>query len=98
MGWDLCPWWGAEEEERFPHPGKPPHQQGNQLGQKERLKLSEEGETAGLWQTGQSVTYTDGSSHSPVAQTGMCVCQCVRAGSWNVEIGEQTQGEDCHWL
>ena len=37
----------------------------------EHLRLSEESETVGLWQTGQSVTYTDCPCHSPV---------CLRPG------------------
>ena len=66
MGWDLCPLGGAEAEKSFPHLGKRPHQWGNQLGQKGSiLGCSEEGETASLWQTGQSETYTDGPCHSP---------------------------------
>ena len=65
---------GAKAEERFLHPRKPPHQWGNQLGQKgEYLRLLEEGETAGLWQTGQSETYTDGPCHSPVCPRLGCV-------------------------
>lgn len=32
--WDLHPWQGAEGEEQVLHLGKPPHQQGDQLGHK----------------------------------------------------------------
>ena len=34
MEWDLHPWQGAEGEEQVLHLGKPPHQQGDQLGHK----------------------------------------------------------------
>ena len=34
VGWDLHPWQGAEGEEQFLYLGKPPHQQGDQLGHK----------------------------------------------------------------
>ena len=53
----------------------------------EHLRVLEEGETAGLWQTGQSETYADGMCHSPA---------CPRLGrvptgtyeGWELEHGE----------
>ena len=56
------PLWGeVREKERFLHPEKAPHHQGDQLGQKGSFGgLLEESTSTGLWQAGQSETYTDG--------------------------------------
>ena len=52
--------------EEVPAPGEAPSLMGKSVGTEgEHLRLSEEGETAGLWQTGQSETYTDSLCHSP---------------------------------
>lgn len=47
------------------HPGKPPHQQGGQLGQDWSLLDLEEHAVASLQQAGQYETYTNDSCHCP---------------------------------
>ena len=99
VGWNLHPWRGGEEEETLLHPGKPPHQWGNQLGQKGNIRGCWRWEKRLLWQTGQSETYTDGRCHSPACTDwDMCPSVHMRAGSWNMGIGEQIHGDDCYWL
>ena len=86
MGWDQCPWWGAEEEERFLHPGKPPHQWGDQLGHKGNFRGSKESTATSLWQASQSETYTDGPRHSP-ARPSLRHVSATAGGGWVLERG-----------
>lgn len=52
-GCNLHPWEGTVKEDRVPHPGKPPHLQEDQWGQKGNYAGSEESITTGLWQAEQ---------------------------------------------
>ena len=55
--------------------------------------LSEESTATGLWQAGQSKTYTHGPCHSPAACPRLRRVSPVqmRAGCWNMGFGEQTR-------
>jgi len=63
----------------------------------QHLRLLEEDETASLWQTGQSkpkhIAHAT-ALHAP--HQDMCPLVCMRAWSWSMETGEQSQEEDCH--
>ena len=65
----------------------------------QHLRLLEEDETASLWQTEQSkpkhIAHAT-AQHAP--DQDMCPLVCMRAGSWSMETGEQSQEEDCHRL
>lgn len=52
-GCNLHSWEGTVKEDRVPHPGKPPHLQGDQRGEKASYTGSEESITNGLWQAEQ---------------------------------------------
>ena len=52
-GCNLHPWEVTVKEDRVPHPGKPPHLQEDQWGQKGNYAGSEESITTGLWQAEQ---------------------------------------------
>ena len=53
----------------------------------ELLELSEERETASLWQAGHSETYTDGLCHSPMCPSLGCVSTNMHGG-WVLEHGD----------
>ena len=94
MGQDPHRWWEAERENRFLHLGKPPHQQGDQLGRKGSFRGSEESTATSLWQAGQSDTYTDSPCHSPARPSLRHVSAGVRGGwgleheVWRVDLGK----------
>ena len=68
MGWDLHPGAGELKQRRDSRikgnplsDGETPSLMGKSIGTEgKHLRLSEEGEAAYLWQTGQSEKYTDG--------------------------------------
>ena len=63
------------------------------------MRLSEEGEAADLWQTGQSEKYTDGLYGGPVCPgLGRVFTGVQDAGSWSVGIRELAWGKNCCWL
>ena len=51
------------------------------------IRLSEEGETANLWQTGQCENYTDSLCHNTVCPRLGCVYTSVHGG-WELESGD----------
>ena len=53
MGQDLFPWEGAMKDKMFPQPGKPFHQLGDWLAQKESLRGSEESSLVSLQEVEQ---------------------------------------------
>ena len=55
--------------------------------ERKHLRLSEEGETAGLWQTGQSENYRDGPCHGPVCP-GLGHVPAGAHGGWELECGD----------
>ena len=65
------------------------------------MRLSEEGEVADLWQTGQNEKCTDGPVHISALcalDWDMCSQVCKEAGSWCMGTGERAQSENCCWL
>ena len=80
---------GSQSRGEVPASKEAPSPTGKSVGTEgEHLRLSEEGEMDGLWQTGQSGTYTNGACHS-LACPSLDVClQCtqgLRAGTWGLE-------------
>lgn len=61
------------------------------------LRLLDEGETAGLGQTGKSMTYTDGLCHDPVhlrlghVSTGVHEGRELERGDWRANLGRTLQ-------
>lgn len=53
-----------------------------------------------IWDSLNGVTtHTNNPSHSPnTPDRDISTLECVMAGSWNIEVGEQSQGEVCYWL
>lgn len=87
------------KQEWFPHPGNLLHHLKSQLGQIGSFRSSEESAPAGLWQTGQRKTSTDGPcqlatlpspNHGPA---DVCSGECC-----NLSFNRQTQGQDLVWL
>ena len=93
-GWDLPP--RKELWKRFPHPGKSPHQQGDQLGQS--FRASEENAATSFQQPEWTETCTVSATtlHSPAWDVHLLVR--VGAGCWSSGFGYQTQREDWGWL
>ena len=91
---------GSWRREEVPTLGEAPSLVGRSVGTERQLwELSEESAATGLWQAGQSETYTDGPYHSPACLSLRGVSTCAEgARCWNMGFGEQTQGEDCCWL
>ena len=57
---------GQLKQSRGSASGEAPSLTGKSVGKEgEHLRLSEEGEMAGLWQIGEGETYTDSPCHSP---------------------------------
>ena len=86
---------GFEGEERFLRPGKAPHQQTDPLGQRSFRGFKKRAVTH-LQQAGQSDSYTEGLSHSPVYPSLRHALTSVK--HWAVELGvwRADQGEDCY--
>ena len=86
--------WGAEGEERFPLSGKPPQWRGDQLGQRGSFGGLNESAAFGLWQAGQSKTYTDGTCCNPACPSLSHVSAGAEggmgAGTWGLESGPRT--------
>ena len=99
-GQNLCPREGILKGERCPHPGNPLHWLGDQLGQIESFRGSEESAAACLQQAGQRETCTEGhlatSLHTPAWDMYLPVY--ASAGCWNPGFSGQTQGQDSVWL
>ena len=76
------------KEERFPHPGNPPHQLGDQPGQKGRFRGSEESAAIGLQQAEQKETSTDGPGHLAAHSSLRCASVGVHSG-WVLKLGFQ---------
>ena len=55
--------------------------------EEEHLGLLEESDMAGLWQAGQSKTYTDGSCHRP-AHPSLGLMSVGTQGCWVLECGD----------
>ena len=67
--------------------------------EEEHLGLLEESDMAGLWQAGQSETYTDGPCTALHSLNLRCVVMGAHGGLvLECGFGQQTQGEDCYWL
>ena len=72
---------------------------GKSVETKGELQGYQKSASSGLWQAGQSETYTDGpctALHSPNLR---CVVTGAHGGLvLECTFGEQTQGEECYWL
>ena len=84
LGWDLHPWEGAVEEERFLHPGKPLYQR-DLPGQKGSFRASKENAAARV--EGKLSRW---SRWQPETQ----VCQCGQGRCQNSGFRDQTWRED----
>ena len=85
-GWDLHLWEEAEKEERFSHPGKVPHHQGDQSGKKGSFRGSEERAKIGCGrQDRERPTQTVMPSHCAF-HPETCVCWYVQG------LGAGTRG------
>ena len=97
----ICtPGGGTEAEKRFPHSGKPPHQWGNQLGQKGNIcgcQRSVKWLVCGRQdRVRPTQTVRDTALHAP--DWDMCPLVHTGAESLNVRTREKTQGWKCCWL
>ena len=61
--------------------------------EQKHLRLSEEGEVANLWQTGQRERYTDGPYHGPTWLRLGCVFTGVEGG-WELVCGDWRTGPE----
>ena len=94
-GQDLHPWEEAVKEERFPYPGRPLHQWGEQLGQKGSFRGLEDSVTASLQQTKQRPAQRIcATSCSPQPKT--CACWYVQGLKLGIQMTDQE--EDWGWL
>ena len=64
-GWEQHPREGAVKEERFLHPRKFPHWQGDQLGWRGIFRALEENTVTSLQKAKQRMTFTDGQYYHP---------------------------------
>ena len=76
------------KEERFLHPGKPLHWQGDQLGQKGSFRGLQESAAAGLQQAEQMEACTNGPCHRPALPSLRCAFAFVYGG-WVLKLGLQ---------
>ena len=96
---DLYPREGAMKEERFLHPGRSPHWQGDEPGQRGSFRALEENAATGLQKTKQRVTCTDDWYQGPALPSLRCLSTGV-GGGWILKLGLQRsdRGEDWGWL
>ena len=83
MGWNLCPWGVAEEEARFLHLGKPPHQWGDCYNRRGASGAQRKAQLP-VWGMQDSETYANGLPQPCAPQPNMCVCQC----RWGIGTGK----------
>lgn len=88
-GRDIHPWGGTEGEDWLLHLGKPPHQKGDQWGQRMSLEDRQHRMTP-TQAVHATAPCAPASTKSPSVQ--------IRAGCWTVGVGTQTQGGDHCWL
>lgn len=95
---DLCPWQGAEDEEKVLHLGKHLHWWGDQLGR--RGDLEAKGEPSSQCVAGRIEwdlhNWSMPQSCMPQPETG--IHQWARTEHWNMGSGEQIWGGNCGWL
>ena len=86
-GWDLLPWWANWRRGEVPASEEAPLPAGRSIGTEGELQgLSEESAAIGLWQAGQSETYTDGLCHNPACPSLRRVSTGAH-GDWMLEHG-----------
>ena len=93
-GWDLHPRVGEMKQRRDSQIwGNPLSDREINWDRRKHLRLSEEGEVADLWQTGQSEKYTYGPDHGSMCPRLGCVFTGVQEG-WELMHGDWRTGPE----
>ena len=96
-GWDLCPWQGSVQEERFPHPGELSHWSGHQPEQRGSFWATEESSANSLQNKDKLVQMICAATLHSIDWDAYLQLQ-AGAADWSLSSGGQTWGEDWGWL